>query len=386
LIVTISRSRPWPILLVVLAAAAPRGERPVRAQIPPTTVYAVATLAPADVAVPRVVLEEGRLHALLVELGAGTTLAGLGPRIGATPEELARLLRLAEEEHLGRLGPEGNWQPLAPALDGAAFGRLEETVIPLAEAIADSLEADWTALAGRLAALPLAGRITPERSGYGLVGAWILGTLQADLFWRAGMAPDERAYAFRVFRVPPRSAPRGLRRYDLGGGWTLADWGPDSSRVGLERLLDGTDPLAAALGAPGEEGRVVGELVEAYRLWYLLEVEPDPPTRRLFDRLGLASPGEGPAVPLVSTRDLEAMGAIARDLGTSLWPLLGIHLAAIGELAAGLGYGEEGQLGEFILWSWELATEHAVELLARRGILSPPGEERAQVLLIPEHR
>ncbi len=383
----ISRSRLWPVLLlVVLAAGAPRGVPPVRAQASPPTVYAVATLAPAEVAVPRVVLVEGRLHALLVELGTGTPLAGLGTRIGAPPEELARLLRLAEEEHLGRLGAEGSWQPLAPALDGIAFGQLEEAVAPLAEAIADTLEADWAALAGRLAALPLAGRIDPERSGFGLVGAWILGTLQADLFWRAGMAPDERAYAFRVFRVSPQGAPRGLRRYDLGGGWTLADWGPDTTRVGLGRLLDGTDPLAAALGAPGEEGRVVRELVEAYRLWYLLEVEPDPPTRRLFDSLGLASPEEGPSVPLLSTRDLEAMGAIARDLGASLWPLLGTHLASIGELAARLGYGEEGRLGEFILWSWELAAERAVELLARRGVLSPPGEERAQVLLIPEHR
>jgi len=373
-----------PSLLVLLAAAGPGTDSPVRAQAPPDAVHAVATLAPAEVAVPQVVLREGRLHALLVELASGTPLAGLGERIGASPEELARLLRLAEGEQLGRMGPEGRWQPLAPALDESAFVRLERAVAPLAWAIADTLQAGWAALSGRLAALPLAGRIAPERTGFGLLGAWILSTLQADLFWTAGLAPAERAYAFRVFRVPPAEAPRGLRRYELGGGWTLADWGSDTTRVGLGRLLATADPLAAALGAPGRDREVVRELVESYRLWYLLDIEPDPPTRRLLDRLGLSDPEAGPVVPLVSSRDLAAMGAIARDLGTALWPLRSAHLTTLGEVAAGLGYGEPAQLGEFTLWSWELAVEGAVELMARRGVLYSPYEGRAQVLLIPE--
>lgn len=388
------RATGCPILVLVLVLATCGGGAEARAQTTPTTVYAAATLAPARVGIPQLVLTDGRLHALLVELAAGTPLETLIQRLGLDRGEADRLLRLAELEGLGHRLPEGGWQPLAPALDQPAFARLVSLIEPLTIAVADTLEARWAHLTERFADLPVAGRIPLERSGFVLIGAWLLGIQQADYFWQAGMAPTHRDYAFRVYRVEPEEAPDGLHLDLLGGGWQLARWAPDARPYGLARLLDPDDPLnrelsstdtSATVPTGGDEGLLL-EVVRAYRLWYLMDQPPDAPTRRLLTRLGMVTPAGEPLVPLVSEADVEQMRSQAGELGGTLWPALRGLIPDLGVLAAELGYAEPGLLGEFTLWSWELAVQGALRRLGQRGRLWVPPDGRVQVLLIPEHR
>ncbi len=383
-----------PTVLLTIAVLVAGGGVRTHAQAVPLTDYAAATLAPARVGIPQLVLTDGRLHALLVELATGTPFEALEQRLGLGREETERLLRLAEVEGLGRRLPDGGWQALAPALDRPAFNRLKALVEPLAVAIADTLEARWSQLAGRFADLPVAGRIPLERSGFVLLGAWLLGIQQADYFWQAGLAPIDRDYAFRVYRVPPEEAPDGLRIDGLGAGWRLAAWAPDARPFGLGRLLDPEDPLTRELTAVDttaappvparpDDGPLL-ELVRAYRLWYLMDQAPDAPTRRLLVRLEMVTPSGEPLVPLVSAADVEAIRSLAGDLGGVLWPALRGLIPELGTLAAELGYGEPGLLGEFTLWSWELAVQSGLRRLGQRGRLWVPADGRVQVLLMPE--
>jgi hypothetical protein len=385
-----SRTKHLPMLLAFTTIAV--WVIPARAQVvgaSDTTRYAVATLAPARVTVPPIVLQEGRLHAMLVELATGADRATIGQRLGIDRDELDRLYALVEVEGLGRQAEGGGWTPLALALDTDGAERLTQLAADLAVGLTDTLAAHWTLLDTLVTALPVAGRLPLAQTGFVLVGGYILGLYQADAFWQAGLAPAHRPYAFRVYRMPAEDAPAGHLVSEFGfGGWRLDRFGAATRPFGLLLLRDSSDPLTRSLlGADtGDEDRLAGELFDAYRTWYVLDRAPDPPTRRLLQRLEAVDKAGRLRIPMISLDDVAAMRAIADRIGALLWPQLQAALPDIAVMAGELGYDDPEMLGEVALWTWERAAQLAVRKLVERGMLLPPISNRGQALLLPIRR
>lgn len=375
-------------ILLLPAAAGPASAQGI--QTVRTDSYAVATLAPADVTVPPIVLEESTLHALLVELAAGADRATIGKRLGVSADELDRLFALIEVEGLGRQTARGGWKPLALALDAEGAGRLTELAAKLSRSIADTLEGRWAELDSLVSALPVAGRLPLRQTGFVLLGGYILGLFQADALWQAGLAPAGRPYAFRVYRLGVEESPAGHTLNELGrSGWRLDRFAPSRRPFGFFALSDPTDPLTANLAESQERAeleRLTTELLEAYRLWYVLDLAPDPTTERILMRLEAVDSEGRLRVPLISEDDIAPMRAIADGIGDPLWPMLQEALPDIAALAADLGYGDADMLGEVALWTWERAAQLAVWDLIGRGLLLPPANRRGQALLVPGSR
>jgi hypothetical protein len=351
--------------------------------------YAVATIAPVGVTVPPIVLEESILHALLVELATGADRSAIGQRLGVNAAELDRLYELVEMEGLGRPTPEGGWRSMALALDAEGAARLTSTADSLSSAIADTLAARWSVLDSLVARLPVTGRLPLDQTGFVLLGGYLLGLFQADSFWQAGLAPADRPYAFRVYRLDPDESPAGHRIDDLGrSGWRLNRFTPSVEPYGFQLLSDLSDPVIAGLVDPRDRGageRFTIEMAEAYRLWYLMDVPPDPPTVRLLTYLEAVDEEGRLRVPLISEDDLEPMKAIARQIGFALWPVLQEALPSIASMAADLGYEDPAMLGEIALWTWERAAQLAIWDLVEEGLLLPPSNSRGQALLVPRY-
>ena len=358
--------------------------------------YSVATLAPPTVVVPPIVLDNPVLHALLVELGGGASLVRIRERLGLDRADFESLLRLVAVENLGRQLGDGRWRPLALALDAAGVRRLQETVAPLAVTIADTLTARWAVLDSSIAALPVVGRLPLNRTGWVVLGAYLLGLFQHEAFWDAGLGPAHRDYAFRVYRVEPDLAPPGSRlsRLDLTG-FQLIRYAPTSERYGFDALRDDRSHLYAALFGPptpgGMEGDRSGEtgeaeelaryLVRAYRLWYLTGTPPELPIRILLRSVEAVDAAGYLRVPIIAEGEIRSLRALAIETGAALWPHLMDILPAISETATSLGYGEDDLLGEVTLAAWELAVHTALDLLVEHGIITAPIADRGQLLL-----
>ena len=355
------------------------------AQSPPDSlVYAVSTLAPPDVTVPPILLEDARLHALLVELTSGRSLEEAGERLDLAPQERGRLLGLIEMEGLGRLGPEG-WQPRVLALDREGAATLRQHAALLASVISDSLDARWDEVDSLAASFPVAGRLPRGQTGFVLLGDYLLGRMQAGLFWLAGLAPRDRAFAFRVYRLPPGEAPSG-HSAALGGegGFRIARYAPTTAPYGLALLQVPDAPITRALADDAaERERLRADVLEAYRTWYLLGTPPGASARRLLVRMEAVDEEGRLRVPLIASGDLEAMERAAGRLADLLWPAFQDRLGATAELADQLGYGEPGLLGEVALWTWEMAANLAVRDLVERGRILPPPSGRGQAILVP---
>jgi hypothetical protein len=385
-----SRIKHLPMLIAIVTIAV--GGVPTRAQVAgasDTTRYAVATLAPARVTVPPIVLQEGQLHAMLVELATGADRATIGRRLGLDRDDLDRLFALVEVEGLGRQTEGGGWKPLALALDAEGADRLTQRATALAIGLADTLAAHWTLLDSLVATLPVAGRLPLSQTGFVLLGGYILGLYQADAFWQAGLAPAHRAYAIRVYRLPAEDAPAGHLVDDFGfGGWQLDRFGSTIQPYGLLLLRDSSNPLTRALlgGNAGDEERLAGELFDAYRTWYVLDRAPDRPTRRLLQRFEAVDDAGRLRIPMISRDDVAPMRAIADRIGALLWPQLQAALPDIAEMAGELGYEDPEMLGEVALWTWERAAQLAVQKLVEQGMLLPPISGRGQALLLPVRR
>jgi len=383
-------ARPHSRILTALAVAvlATLGSTPSRASAQRMDHYAVATLAPSEITVPPVVMDEVALHALLVELRDGISREVAARRLGLDAAALDRLYGLAEVHALGRQTEEGGWKPLAFVLDAAGADRLTAFTDTLSMALADSLERRWSWIDSLTSLLPLSGRLPLAQSGHILLGGYMLANYQADAFWQAGLAPSDRTWAFRVYRVPADRAPLGHRLRTLGdGGWILDRFARDPSDAGLARLLDPDDPVVAGLATSVEElGRLREQTLLAYRAWYLLDRVPDLPTRLVLERLGAVDSEGRLRVPLIGVADESAMRSIAGQLAEMLWPVLKDALPAVGRLAGELGYGDPRLLGEVTLWTWERAAQGAVERLIERGLLlaAPDGASQA-IRLPPRH-
>jgi hypothetical protein len=373
------------VLMPVWAGAQPAGR-----QVPPAvSTYSVSTLAPARVTVPPIILADADLHALLVELASGIGIEEAGRRLGLSGERLTQLIGLAEVSMLGRQRPGGLWQPLAPALDESGVARMASLADSLGEAIADSVAAHWPRLVEEVAHLPVAGRLPLEQSGFVLIGGYLLGRYQAEWFWQAGLAPADRPYAFRVYRMPAGTGPAGNLGDPAGAdGWGLTRYARTAEPFGFALLADPEHPFFSTLldsvGAE-EAGQVANELRLAYRTWYLLGIAPDGLTRRLLTRLEGVDEQGRLRVPLVTPSDEEGMRSLAGLLGEALWPRLRRHLPQIGELAIALGYGEPERLGEIALWTWEMAVDRAMSRLIEQGLILEPVAGRGQALVVSEH-
>ena len=85
-------------------------------QAPPQVLrYSVATLAPLDVTVPAAVLRNGTLHAMLVELAAGSSRNDVRGRLGVSDEELEAL----PPDRNGRVGSAGRRRRVGTAGTGS---------------------------------------------------------------------------------------------------------------------------------------------------------------------------------------------------------------------------------------------------------------------------
>lgn len=347
--------------------------------------YSVAILAPIDVTVPPEILANGALHAILVDLAAGVNRLQIESRLGLDSEEVEALFRLIEMEGLGRQEAGGGWKSLVLALQQEGVERLALVASPLALVMADKLEAHWTALDSTISQLKVAGRLPLNQTGFILVGDYLLGLFQAEAFWQAGLAPLNRKYAFRVYRLNPADAPAGHAETFSGhNDWQIVRYSPSGEPFGFAALLDPASSLSMALlGRPDPEAasEIIGELIDAYRLWYLMDAPPDPPTRRLLSRLEAIDDAGRLRVPLVTVDDLEKMRSIAWWLGEELWSHLQALLPAISNVAVELGYDDPDMLGEVVLATWEMAVHEALWDLVDRGLLLPPIERRSQALV-----
>lgn len=336
--------------------------------------YSVSTLAPQDVVVPPIVLGDADLHAALVELARSPSIAEARRRLGISTQEMTRLIGLAEVEGLGRQTSQG-WQPLALALDAAGVDSLRSVCSDLARTIRDTVSARWAELDSLVGTLPVAGVLPLTQTGYILVGDYLLGRFQANSFWRAGLAPTARPYAFRVYRTAPDMAPPGhLEDPPAADGWRSVRFAPTAEPFGFASI---EDPEA------GETADMAAEVRRAYRLWYLLGSEPGPLMRRMLQRLEAVDTAGRLRVPLISAGDLDGMRMIADRLGESLWPQFEGLLPRIGIMAAHLGYADPALLGETALWGWEMAVGMAMDELVERGVLLPPIGGRGQALVVP---
>lgn len=352
--------------------------------------YSVATLAPLDVTVPPIILENGALHAMLVDLAAGSSRDEVQRRLGVSSDELEALYRLIEMEGLGRQVAGGGWKPLALALEQDGVEKLAEVASLLAMVIADTLQAHWTALDSTVSGLAVAGRLPLNQTGFILIGDYLLGLLQAEAFWQAGLAPSDRRYAFRVYRMNPADAPAGhVVSYTGYRGWQVVRYSPTGEIFGFAALLNPESTMSRAmLGETDTEtaARMTGELIDAYRLWYLMDALPDPPTRRILQRLEAVDVEGRLRIPIITQDDLVKMRSIAWWLGEALWEHLRALLPEIGKVAVELGYGDPEMLGEVALATWEMAVHVAVWDMVGRGLLLPPIEHRAQALAVQTYR
>jgi hypothetical protein len=188
----------------------------------------------------------------------------------------------------------------------------------------------------------------------------------------------------------PAAAPAGHQVSILGdGGWRIVRYSPSKAAFGFASILDPDSPITGAV--LGEAGRdeieqFVEELVNAYRLWYLMDVPPDAPTKRILEQLEAVDSGGRLRVPVISQDDLQQMRSIALWFGEALWPHLVDMLPQIGAVAEELGYGAPEMLGEVTLAAWEMASDRAVRLLVDRGVILPPVSSRGQALLIGSRR
>ncbi len=374
-----------PTLVIVIALLMGAGAGSVRAQSPPDSlVYAVSTLAPPEVTIPPILLQDGKLHALMVELASGAGLDEAGRRLELDSGERTRLVGLMEVEGLGRLTAEG-WQPLALALDAALTDTLTEGARSLAEAIADTVDARWAMIDSLVAGLPTAGRLPLEQTGFVLLGDYLLGRMQAEMFWQAGFGPSERPFAYRVYRTALQQAPPGHSAGPPGsGGFRIVSYAPTTAPFGLALLDDPGGAITRALAPlPGDREALRSEVLEAYRVWYLFGTPPGASARRVLSRLE-AVDGEGRLrVPLITPGDLEAMRSAAGGIADALWPRFQQELGWIARTADRLGYGEPELLGEVALWTWEMAATLALRELIDRGRLLPPPSGRGQSVLVP---
>jgi hypothetical protein len=234
--------------------------------------------------------------------------------------------------------------------------------------------------------LKVAGRLPLNQTGFILIGDYLLGLFQAEAFWQAGLAPSNRKYAFRVYRMNPADAPAGhVVTFSGHKEWQIVRYSPSGEPFGFAALLDPESPLNLALlgeSDPGAASGLTGELIDAYRLWYLMDAPPDPPTRRLLNRLEAIDNAGRLRVPLITVDDLEKMRSIAWWLGEELWNHLQTLLPKISSTAVELGYDDPEMLGEVALATWEMAVHEAVWDLVNRGFLLPPIERRGQALVV----
>ena len=348
--------------------------------------YSVATLAPIDVTVPPIILGNGALHAMLVDLAAGMNRRQIESRLGLDSEEVEALYRRIEMEGLGRQEAGGRWKALALALQQEGVEKLALVASPLALVMADKLEEHWTALDSTISLLKVAGRLPLNQTGFILVGDYLLGLFQAEAFWQAGLAPSNRKYAFRVYRLNPADAPAGhIVTFSGHKDWQIVRFSPSVESFGFATLLDPESSLSRALlGEPDSEAMLAltGELIDAYRLWYLMDAPPDPQTQRLLSRLEAIDDAGRLRIPLITVDDLEKMRSIAWWLGEELWSHLQALLPAISNVAMELGYDDPDMLGEVALATWEMAVHEAVWDLVERGLLLPPIERRSQALVV----
>jgi len=348
--------------------------------------YSVATLAPIDVTVPPIILGNGALHAMLVDLAAGMNRRQIESRLGLDSEEVEALYRLIETEGLGRQETGDRWKSLVLALQQKGVEKLAVVASPLALVMADMLETHWTALDSTVSQLKVAGRLPLNQTGFILVGDYLLGLFQAEAFWQAGLAPSNRKYAFRVYRINPADAPAGhVVTFSGHNEWQIVRYSPSGKPFGFAALLDPASSLSMALlGEPDLEAAsgITGELIDAYRLWYLMDAPPDPPTRRLLSRLEAIDDAGRLRIPLITVDDLEKMRSIAWWLGEELWSHLQALLPEISSVAVELGYDDPEMLGDVVLATWEMAVHKAVWDLVDRGLLLPPIERRSQALVV----
>ncbi|MFO7768623.1 MAG: hypothetical protein R6W82_06685 [bacterium] len=347
-------------------------------------VYAVSALSPPEVTVPPILLQDGRIHALMVELASGSSMEEAGHRLGLDAEDRTRLAGLLEVEGLGRMEG-GEWRPLALALDAAGADSLREHAGSLARAIAETLDSRWSEVDSLVGGLPVAGRLPLEQTGFVLLGDYLLGRMQAGLFWEAGLAPRGRPFAYRVYRLPPDRAPAGHSEGPPGPhGIRIVRFAPTPEPFGLDLLGDPEAPITRALIAgPGGGERLRAEVLEAYRVWYLFGTPPGAAARRLLVRSEAVDAEGRLRVPLITASDIEAMQSAAGRLADALWPPFQEQLGATAELAGRLGYGDPQLLGEVALWTWEMAANLAVHELIERGRILPPPSGRGQAVLIP---
>jgi len=354
------------------------------------TSYSVATLAPWDVTVPPIVLENDLLHALLVELAGGASPARLRQELGLDTDELEQLFRLIESEGLGQQIAGGGWVPLSLALTADEVARLTVLTSRLSPIIADSVAARWSVIDSLVSRLPVTGRLPLEQTGFILLGDYLLGLFQYEALWAAGLGPTHRRYAFRVYRMDPARAPPGHYVTALGSSdWRLANFSSIKSLFGFAELLDPEAPIRTALlgdVSRQEAEEMVLELVNAYRLWYLMDVPPDRVTRQILVQLEAVDDEGRLRVPLISADDIAPMRSIALDIGEGLWPHLVEALPDIAAVAGEIGYGDQGMLGEVTLAVWEKAVHEAVHLLIERGMVLPLPSLRGQALLVRSSR
>lgn len=348
--------------------------------------YSVATLAPPGVIVPPIVLKNEMLHAVLVELAGGTSMEQVGRNIRVGTEELESLFRLIEMEGFGRRKMGGGWVPLALALDASQVKEFADVTTPLARVIADTVEARWAMLDSMVSNLPVAGRLPLIQTGFVLVGDYILGLFQYEALWQAGLGPSHRRYAYRVYRIDSKDAPPGHHVSIPGGNeWQVVRYSPTSTQFGFTALLDPENKLRTALlgrSDRAEAERMTVELIDAYRLWYLMDVPPDRTTRRILRRLEVLDEEGLLRVPLISVDDLAQMRSIALWLGADLWPHLTELMPEISAVTDKFGFGDPEMLGEVTLAAWEMAVHGALRLLVDRGILLQQVEFRGQALLV----
>ena len=348
--------------------------------------YSVATLAPWDVTVPPIVLENDLLHALLVELATGTSPGELRRELGLDVEELETLFRLIEAEGLGRQTIDGGWIPLSLALTADEVSQLRVPAVRISFLIADTVEARWSEIDSVVSRFPVAGRLPLEQTGFVLLGDYLLGLFQYEALWSAGLAPTHRQYAYRVYRMDPSAAPPGHHVIDLGSsGWQQVSFSSVRHLYGFSALFDPDAPIRKALlgDATREEGEeMVLDLVNAYRLWYLMDTPPDRVTRQVLKQLEVIDESDRLRVPLISMDDIPSMRSLALEIGESLWPSLVGSLPEIHSIAVEMGYGDQAMLGEITLAVWEMAVHEAMHLLMNRGIVLPPTAYRAQALLV----
>ena len=348
--------------------------------------YSVATLARWDVTVPPIVLENDLLHALLVELAEGASPGQLRRELGIDVEVLETLFRLIETEGLGRQTADGGWIPLSLALTADKVAQLKVLADRLSPIIADTVEARWSVIDSLVSRLPVAGRLPLEQTGFVLLGDYLLGLFQYEALWSAGLGPRNRQYAYRVYRMDPSDAPPGHHVISLGSsGWRMVSFSSGKSLYGFSTLLDSDSPLREALlgDASREDAEeMILDLVNAYRLWYLMDTPPDRVTRQVLKQMEVIDEVDRLRVPLISMDDIPPMRLIALEIGEVLWPHLVKSLPEISAIAVEIGYGDQAMLGEITLAVWEMAVHEAMHLLMDRGMVLPPTAYRGQALLV----